>query len=65
MGCAGTSDTSTHFLGTGHFRTHDRIRDLELVDPGLVYLPQRRPSRIVREKPTVIERVIDAIAGKP
>ncbi|MEV4125546.1 SAM-dependent methyltransferase [Nocardia sp. NPDC049707] len=59
-----------HSLGTGRFRTQDQIHDLfrglDLVDPGLVYLPQWRPNRIVRDKPTVIERLmVGGIARKP
>lgn len=59
-----------HSLGTGRFRTHDQIHDLfrglDLVDPGLVYLPQWRPIRIVRDKPTAIERLmVGGIARKP
>lgn len=58
------------FLGTGRFRTEAEIGEfftgLELVDPGLVYLPQWRPDRIVREKLTLPERLmVGAIARKP
>ncbi|MFB8274414.1 SAM-dependent methyltransferase [Nocardia colli] len=58
------------FLGTGRFRTHDEVAalfaGLEMVDPGLVYLPQWRPDRIVRDKLTIAERLmIGAIARKP
>ena len=61
---------SPHFRGAGRFRTHEQIRDLfrnlDLVDPGLVYLARLRPYRIVRDKPTVIERLMaDGIARKP
>ncbi|WP_433194692.1 SAM-dependent methyltransferase [Nocardia sp. CA-107356] len=65
-----TEKSFMEFLGTGRFRTDDEILDLirgyDLVEPGLVYLPQWRPTRIVRDKLTVIERLmVGAIARKP
>ncbi|MFE1592898.1 SAM-dependent methyltransferase [Nocardia sp. NPDC058705] len=58
------------FLGTGRFRTTDELSEffvgLEMVEPGLVYLPQWRPDRIVRDKLTLPERLmVGAIARKP
>jgi SAM-dependent methyltransferase len=57
------------FLGTGRFRTREEIlrlfRGLELVEPGLVYLPEWRPDRIVRDKLTLPERLmVGGIARK-
>jgi hypothetical protein len=65
-----TENSFLEFLGTGRFRTNDEIlalfRGYDLVEPGLVYLPQWRPNRIVRDKLTIIERLmVGAIARKP
>ncbi|MGW4769569.1 SAM-dependent methyltransferase [Nocardia sp. NPDC004278] len=65
-----TEKSFLEFLGRGRFRTKDEILDLflgyDLVEPGLVYLPRWRPTRIVRDKLTTIERLmVGAIARKP
>ncbi|WP_433680447.1 SAM-dependent methyltransferase [Nocardia sp. CA-119907] len=65
-----TEKSFLEFLGSGRFRTQDEILDLflgyDLAEPGLVYLPRWRPNRIVRDKLTVIERLmVGAIARKP
>ncbi|WP_406229979.1 SAM-dependent methyltransferase [Nocardia sp. NBC_01009] len=57
------------YLGTGRFRTREEIlrlfRGLELVEPGLAYLPEWRPDRIVRGKLTLAERLmVGGIARK-
>lgn len=63
-------DTFLSFLGTGRFRTVEEItgyfRGLELVDPGVVYLPQWRPDGPVSEPLSVAERLMaGGVARKP
>ncbi|WP_433337331.1 SAM-dependent methyltransferase [Spirillospora sp. CA-294931] len=62
--------TFLHFLGTGRFRTRDEVAEyldgLDLVDPGLVYLPEWRPDKPVEYPLSVRERLmIGAIGRKP
>lgn len=62
-------NTFLTFLGTGRFRTREEIAQyfdgLEMVEPGLVYLPQWRPTHIVRPKLTAAERLmVGGIARK-
>ncbi|WP_405166609.1 SAM-dependent methyltransferase [Nocardia sp. NBC_01499] len=58
------------FLGTGRFRTQDEIlrlfRGFDLIEPGLVPLPQWRPDGAAPSELTLIERlIVGGIARKP
>ena len=49
-------------LGTGRFRTKEQLQsffgDLEMVEPGLVYLPEWRPEVPLPDKMTVAEKLM-------
>ena len=58
------------FLGTGRFRTREEIAHyfdgLELVDPGLVFLPEWRPDSLLTYPLSIGQRLmIGGIARKP
>lgn len=49
-------------LGTGRFRSREQLQaffgDLEMIDPGLVYLPEWRPEEPLPDKMTVAEKLM-------
>jgi SAM-dependent methyltransferase len=49
-------------LGTGRFRTREQLQsffgDLEMLEPGLVYLPEWRPDEPVPDEMTVAEKLM-------
>jgi len=55
-------------LGTGRFRTKEQLQaffgDLEMVEPGLVYLPEWRPEEPVPEEMTVAEKLMAGGIGR-
>ena len=55
-------------LGTGRFRSREQFQaffgDLEMIDPGLVYLPEWRPENPVPEKMTVAEKLMAGGIGR-
>ena len=55
-------------LGTGRFRTREQLQaffgDLEMVEPGLVYLPEWRPEEPVPDKMTVAEKLMAGGIGR-
>ncbi|MFD0366272.1 SAM-dependent methyltransferase [Nocardia sp. GCM10030253] len=58
------------FLGTGRFRTHEEVlglfRGLELVEPGLAYLPEWRPADGASGELGITQRLmVGGIARKP
>ncbi|MCP2343831.1 SAM-dependent methyltransferase, partial [Actinomadura rupiterrae] len=62
--------TFLHFLGTGRFRTPEEIAvymdGLDMVAPGLVYLPEWRPDAPLDHELSISERLmVGAIARKP
>jgi SAM-dependent methyltransferase len=63
-------ETYLRVLGTGRFRTTGELQrffgDLEMVEPGLVYLPEWRPDEPIAGDLTVAERLMaGGIARKP
>jgi hypothetical protein len=63
-------ETYLRVLGTGRFRTREELQrffgDLEMLDPGLVYLPEWRPEAPIDHELTVAERLMaGGIARKP
>jgi SAM-dependent methyltransferase len=67
---AALEETFLQFLGTGRFRTNEEIEryfdGLELVDPGLVYLPEWRPDALLTYPLTIGQRLmVGGIARKP
>ncbi|WP_393915952.1 SAM-dependent methyltransferase [Halostreptopolyspora alba] len=63
-------DTFLEFLKTGRFRTQEEIEHyfegLDLVDPGVVYLPEWRPDEEPERPLTVSQRLmVGGIARKP
>lgn len=55
-------------LGTGRFRTKEQLQsffgDLEMVEPGLVYLPEWRPQEPVPDEMTVAEKLMAGGIGR-
>jgi len=55
-------------LGTGRFRTREQLQaffgDLEMVEPGLVYLPEWRPEEPIRHEMTVAEKLMAGGIGR-
>jgi S-adenosyl methyltransferase len=55
-------------LGTGRFRTKEQLQaffgDLEMVEPGLVYLPEWRPDGPVPDEMTVAEKLMAGGIGR-
>ncbi len=55
-------------LGTGRFRTSQQLQsffgDLEMIEPGLVYLPEWRPDEPVPDKMTVAEKLMMGGIGR-
>ncbi|MGW4463911.1 SAM-dependent methyltransferase [Micromonospora sp. NPDC004704] len=67
---AALEQTYLSVLGTGRFRTLDELRgffgDLEMIEPGLVSLPEWRPETPVDHELSVAERLMAAgMARKP
>jgi hypothetical protein len=55
-------------LGTGRFRTKEQLQaffgDLEMVEPGLVYLPEWRPEEPAPHDMTVAEKLMAGAIGR-